>query len=274
MPGTLRLRVFAGPNGSGKSIMLKQVRETKVGGRPVDVGTYVNADEIARTLREKGTLSLDTYQVVASRSTLARFATTTGLLNAQFTQHRFRTGQRYHKNTFELKSKEYAEHFAQLLAAFLCDQLLKAKRKFSFETVFSHSSKLDLMRKAGKAGYKVYLYFVATNSSELNIDRIRTRVERGGHDVPRMKIIERYGRSLQQLLPGIDLCYHAFVFDNSGEKPLMFAEMKKTAIGRAWAWSDKDIPDWFIREYLIASKDPIYLHVAEEVLKARSAKDE
>ncbi|WKZ64877.1 MAG: hypothetical protein QY325_08860 [Flavobacteriales bacterium] len=52
-----RLRVFAGPNGSGKSIMKQQVMRTEVSGRPVNLGVYVNADEIAAILRKRRRLA-------------------------------------------------------------------------------------------------------------------------------------------------------------------------------------------------------------------------
>ncbi len=58
-----RLRVFAGPNGSGKSIMKRQVERTVVDGREVQLGVYVNADEIAATLREAKLLDFSKYKV-------------------------------------------------------------------------------------------------------------------------------------------------------------------------------------------------------------------
>lgn len=46
-----RLRVFAGPNGSGKSTMYRQVRKTQLpNGRRVDLGVYVNPDDLGAKL--------------------------------------------------------------------------------------------------------------------------------------------------------------------------------------------------------------------------------
>ncbi len=169
----------------------------------------------------------------------------------------------------------HVEHFAQMLTAYICEELLKAKMKFSFETVFSHKSKLAFMERAKAAGYKVYLYFIATESPEINVERVGIRVSNGGHDVPRKKIIDRYERALGQLLPAIDLCYHAFVFDNSkafvasNDDPLLFAEMKRTPQGLNWAWNTERIPSWFIRHYLVASGDPLYVDVARIALEGR-----
>lgn len=275
MPPTPKLRVFAGPNGSGKSIMKRQVEQTVVNGRRVDLGIYVNADEIAKTLRESSELDLSEYQVVVDRSMLKSFAVQSGLLNASFTIQQFQKDHAITGTVFRLWKKDRVEHHAQLLAAFLCNALLQQGTKFSFETVFSHKSKVEFMERARKSGYKVYLYFIATNAPEINVDRVRIRVKAGGHHVPQKKITERYHRSLEHILPAIEECYHAFIFDNSatfladGGEPKMFAEMKRSDVGKQWWWSVKNLPDWFIRAYLNASGDPIYRDVANRALGSR-----
>lgn len=250
---------------------------TEVRGRPVNLGVYVNADEIAVALWKQRSIELAEYRVRVDERSLRDFASRSGLLNRRFTRRRMLLDHRFVGTEFHLLRTGHLDHFAQLLAAYLCDQLLVQRVQFSFETVFSHPSKLALMRRAMEAGYKVYLYFIATNSAEINVDRVRIRVANGGHDVPREKVVERYGRSLKQLLPAIDLCYHAFVFDNSTafdggpSEPLLFAEMKQAEIGRVWSWDTRRVPDWFVRDYLIASGEPIYLDVARKVLEQRGA---
>ena len=271
------MRVFAGPNGSGKSIMKQQVMRTVVDGRPVNLGVYVNADEIAAQLRKTRRLDLKDFKVAADRTSFRTFTARSGLLNRRFPRHRMLIEHRFVGTEFRLIRTRHLEHFAQLLAAYLCEQLLEQRIQFSFETVFSHESNLAFMQRARDAGFKVYLYFIATNSPEINIDRVRIRVDAGGHNVPKDKIIERYGRSLKNLLPAIDLCYHAFVFDNSKAfedevaEPLLFAEMKRTAKGMHWAWDTRRMPDWFIREYLIASGEAMYLDVARKALVQRKS---
>ena len=80
---TLRLRVFAGPNGSGKSTIIKAVRAAKVQGVPVDFGTYINADDIARRLR-KGRFSFKRYKVIVIKREFNSIAIQSGLLGKQF----------------------------------------------------------------------------------------------------------------------------------------------------------------------------------------------
>lgn len=271
MARSLRLRVFAGPNGSGKSTMYEQVRNTVINGRPVDLGVYVNPDEIARELRKTNRLDLGRYDVSTDERRFSRFARSSGLLKTEQQENYYMIRQAWGRNVFKLRYVRDADVYAQLLSQHIVDELITAGRKCSFETVFSHPSKLEVMRRARKAGYKVYLYFIATNSVDINKDRIRTRVLQGGHDVPADRVESRYERSLAQILPAIELCYHAFMFDNSGtvEQRVMFAEMKEIEGGRSWAWDAKLIPDWFIRSYLVASGKPPYIRVAHHAIKAR-----
>jgi predicted ABC-type ATPase len=70
---------------------------------------------------------------------------------------------------------------------------LDSGRPFIAETVFSHSSKLDLVREARAAGFEVHLHVILV-PVDLSVARVRARVENGGHDVPEHKIRERHDR--------------------------------------------------------------------------------
>ena len=267
-----RLRVFAGPNGSGKSTMYEQVRKTKLpNDRRVDLGVYVNPDDIGAMLRKRGKLYLRRYKMVADQEGLRAFAIASGLLPKPSDQQWFDEGHAVKRNVFHVHRGADVDRFAQILTQYIVDQLIASKQKCSFETVFSHPSKVAIMERAKAAGYKVYLYFIATNSPDINKDRVKTRVQRGGHDVPPDRIESRYYRSLKQLPTALDLCYHAFMFDNSpsGQQGMMFGEMKVTSYGRSWFWVTKAIPDWFIKNYLLATGNPLYLDVARQAMEDR-----
>lgn len=51
-----------------------------------------------------------------------------------------------------------------------------------------------------KRGFDVTVYFVATRDPEINVNRVERRVDLGGHDVPKDRIIARYFRTME-LLP-------------------------------------------------------------------------
>ncbi len=252
MSETLRMRVFAGPNGSGKSTVIKYLRELRVDGQPIDFGIYINADDIAVSL-EKGSFSFDDYSLQTDRKAFVNMAMASGLVGDGFDAVTFETSFRFRANSIKLLMPQAKERLAQILADFLRKTLLQEGKKFSFETVFSHHSKLDIMREAVKAGYKVYLYFVSTESADINVYRVSARKKKGGHDVPEDKIRGRYQRSLDLLYDASQLAYQAFYFDNSEDGKTdvpMFAHFKLVSGKKKWDEIDEEqVPEWFVRYY-------------------------
>ena len=247
----LRIRVFAGPNGSGKSTVIKFVKDYKSNDKSIDFGYYINADDIAASLRNNG-LRFSAYDLLVTNKEFRKTVLESGLINAEFEEKIFDSSYSLYKNTLKLKNISADERMAQIIADFLRKKLLSEKKKFSFETVFSHSSKLDIMRQAAEAGYKVYLYFVSTESPEINKFRVLARKEKGGHDVPPDKIVSRYYRSLELLYEACQLSYQVYFFDNSldGADFKMFAHFKKMSDKKAWDEIDpKAVPNWFKTYY-------------------------
>jgi predicted ABC-type ATPase len=92
--------------------------------------------------------------------------------------------------------------------------LIARGRSFIAETVFSHPSKLDLIRSARQAGYHVVLHAMLA-PEKLAVRRVAYRVQSGGHDVPEPKIRERYRRLWPLVAQAISLADRAVVYDNS-----------------------------------------------------------
>ena len=86
---------------------------------------------------------------------------------------------------------------------------------FSFETVASHPSKVEIILQARKLGYVVALMFVGIESAEKSQQRVTARVAAGGHDVPPEKIVDRYPRVLENMRDGIRAASLALIVDNS-----------------------------------------------------------
>lgn len=247
----LRLRVFAGPNGSGKSTIINAVRDHKVSEIPVDFGIYINADDLANEL-SKRTVSFDKYQIKTTLEEFLSFTLSSGLINKSFTQEDFLKTFSIDKNHITLLKPELNERLAQIMADFLRKKLLTDMKKFSFETVFSHPSKIDIMKEAKAAGYKVYLYFVSTESPEINKYRVKVRTQKGGHDVPEDKIEQRYFRSLELMFDAAQIAYQAYFFDNSkaGEDFKLFAHFKNVKGEKIWdPIVEENVPNWFIEYY-------------------------
>lgn len=248
---SLRLRVFAGPNGSGKSTIIQAVRGTVIDGFPIDFGCYINADDIATELRKNG-VSLKPYGVSIKAEAFCSFADGSGLLQPHFTRRELQSCFVISKNKIKCISRDYVEQLAQLIARYLRELMLEKGRRFSFETVFSHKSNLDIMRRAAEKGYKVYLYFVATESPEINKYRVKLRVVNGGHNVPEEKIEKRYFRSLSLLYKASQISYQAYFFDNSeDESPYrLVGHFKRVDGKRHWDESTEAAPKWFETYYL------------------------
>lgn len=252
MPGeTLRMRVFAGPNGSGKSTVIKKVRNETVNGRPIDFGIYINADDIAQHLK-KGPLKLSQYAIHITEDEFRSVVLESGLINEKFSAETFFSSYGFSKNAIHLRSIAAVERLAQIIADFLRKKLLAEKKRFSFETVFSHVGKLDIMQEAAAQGYKVYLYYVSTESADINVYRVAARKEKGGHDVPEHLVRSRYQRSLNLLYEASQIAYQAFYFDNSedGTDAALFAHFKKSGDRKHWDDIDEQsVPVWFQAYY-------------------------
>ena len=246
----LRLRVFAGPNGSGKTTLANFIKRITIGDKKIDFGIYVNADDIAADL-EKGGVSFRKFEIITTPKEFRKVAMNSGLINEHFDEQTFLSSFKFRANRLTLTSAHHKELLAQVAADFLRKQLLAEKKKFSFETVFSHPSKLDIMRDAVKAGYKVYLYFVSTEDPGINVFRVEARKEQGGHNVPEIKIRSRYEKSMDQLFEASLIADQSYFFDNSSDasEPKLIAEARKNGL---WQFLkvEQTLPNWF-RKYFI-----------------------
>lgn len=133
------------------------------------------------------------------------------------------------------------------------DALLARGEPFIAETVASHHSKVDLVRRARDAGYHVHLIVIAV-PVELSVARVAARVVDGGHDVPEEKVRARWQRLWPHVVEMIELAASAEVFDNSGPGPTTIATfVDGDPIGRprwpGWApdvliehWPGRDEP--------------------------------
>ncbi len=83
------------------------------------------------------------------------------------------------------------------------------------ETTLSGNTYLKMMSRAKAAGYRVQLLYVGTENVDINLQRVRQRVRKGGHDVPEEDQRRRYPRSLANLERALALADEAILFDNS-----------------------------------------------------------
>jgi predicted ABC-type ATPase len=71
---------------------------------------------------------------------------------------------------------------------------------------------------------------VLVSSPDIDVERVRLRVAKGGHAVPEDKIRERYYRSLEQLPWFLRQADRATLFDNSGREARLVGKKEGSAI--------------------------------------------
>jgi len=70
--------------------------------------------------------------------------------------------------------------------------LLRKQKDFAVETTLATRTLLKTVKMAQDAGYTVTLLYFWLNSPELAVDRVKARVEAGGHAIPEETIRRRY----------------------------------------------------------------------------------
>lgn len=96
---------------------------------------------------------------------------------------------------------------------------VEAHQTVGVETVLSTPKYRALVLTAKQRNFTIRLIYVLLSSGQLNIERVRLRVAKGGHDVPSSKILERRERSLEQLPWFLAQADETWLFDNSNAKP-------------------------------------------------------
>lgn len=107
------------------------------------------------------------------------------------------------------------------------EEHLKNKEEFCFETVLSTDRNLKLLQRAKEQGYFIRCYYILTADPSINIFRVKSRVEEGGHDVPEEKIISRYEKALNLVKEVVAVCDICHIYDNSEEKPFRIFKKRK-----------------------------------------------
>jgi predicted ABC-type ATPase len=209
---TPRLRMFAGPNRSGS---LKLSLSNLTANENELYSFFYN-----HSLLEKANLTKDVKKLI------------------------------FINNAIDFSNVCVNSYYASVCADFIRHELLKLQISFTFETVMSSKDKVEFLKKAQHAGYRTYLYFIATQDPIVNIFRVKNRVKLGGHDVPTDKIVSRYYRSLEFLSEAVKYSNRAYIFDNSSQEKLWIAQIDN---GKEFEFKSEIIPEWVDRYLLNAN---------------------
>lgn len=241
-----RIRMFGGPNGSGKSTVLDELRKSWL-------GIYVNADDIEREWKHNGFLDLNQFELnEEGAARLPVFLEDSSLVG----KDRLATAAVTIAGTqVSIQGLEINSYLAAAAADFIRYELLAAGKSFTFESVMSHSGKVEFLKRAQQEGYRSYLYFIATDDPEINVARVEQRVKLGGHPVPRDRIIDRYHKSIRLLGDAVSATDRAYIFDNSGDRHVLLAEVTG---GDQLSTKAELLPRWFTESSLwLSFKDEL-----------------
>lgn len=135
------------------------------------------------------------------------------------------------------------------IAAGRREVLLTARRSFVTETVFSHRSKLRLIWRAQKAGYRIVFLFVHVANPTVAAGRVGVRVRLGGHDVPEDKVRARFPRTLTNAAIAVRMADESFIYDASSPEHGHRFLLRFDAGRLTHVTDDGPLPDWARRAF-------------------------
>jgi len=95
---------------------------------------------------------------------------------------------------------------------------------FAFETTLASRSLAPFLKRCKRQGYSIRLIYIWVNSVELAVERVKRRVESGGHFITEETVRRRYNRSLTNFFQlYFPLANEWRFYDNSHDKVVLLA---------------------------------------------------
>ena len=104
---------------------------------------------------------------------------------------------------------------AAKIAINLRNDCLQYEKSFNEETTLTGKTILKTIDKAKELGYELQLFYIGVNNPEIAKERIRNRVEKGGHNTADEIVEKRYYESLKNLKQVITKFDEVYLYDNS-----------------------------------------------------------
>ena len=104
---------------------------------------------------------------------------------------------------------------AAKIAINLRNDCLQYEKSFNEETTLTGKTILKTIDKAKELGYELQLFYIGVNNPEIAKERIRNRVEKGGHNIADEIVEKRYYESLKNLKQVITKFDEVYLYDNS-----------------------------------------------------------
>ena len=153
----------------------------------------------------------------------------------------------------------------------LVRRAIDENRDFAFETTLGGGTMTAMLLEAAQRNMSIHVWFAGLASVELHIERVRRRVEKGGHAIPEAAIRERFEKSRINLIRLLPHLAELYLYDNSAEgdpdsgtapQPRLLLHARKRLIVRPMQLASllADTPPW---AKPIASAS-IKLHMAQK----------
>jgi len=132
----------------------------------------------------------------------------------------------------------------------LLERAITERLDFAFETTLGGKTITSLLAWALSEGIEVRIWYVGLSRVDLHIARVRSRVEKGGHEISEDRIRERYTRSRLNLIQLLPKLTELLVYDNSEEADPQVGEMPKPTLvlhvvqGRVETCDLTRVPEW------------------------------
>ena len=116
---------------------------------------------------------------------------------------------------------------------------IQSGEDYTFETTLGGNTIVGLLEQAAESGREVWVWYAGLSSPELHIERVATRVRRGGHDIPEADVRRRYTSSRINLIRLMPRLTRLAVFDNSAPadpasgrapEPVLVLQMERGSI--------------------------------------------
>lgn len=104
------------------------------------------------------------------------------------------------------------------------EKSISVHQTIGVETVLSSPKYRRLVEMAKKHDFEVCFVYVYLQTVQMQLDRIKARVAKGGHDVPPDKVASRRDRSFEQCEWFFEQAERAWIFDNSGDSPSLLIQ--------------------------------------------------
>ena len=159
--------------------------------------------------------------------------------------HTEKLGQHINVDDIVKELGSWQDRFLHLKAAriakALIDECIENGTSFHFESTLTGKSVNRQLEKARLHGFQTVMYFVGIDSLDTAIERVRKRVENGGHGIEDRAIATRFRAMPANLLRILPCCDEIYFYDNT-------VRFRQIAVHHNGVVLDEDpiLPEWYI----------------------------